>query len=58
MRLTVLAALTSLLVGFGAELASAPRRVIVIHDRELAASPLAPEMSLDRFFSCSSALVP
>jgi hypothetical protein len=31
------------------------RTLIVIHDRDLAASPLAPEMSLDRFFSCSQA---
>jgi hypothetical protein len=39
MRLTVLAALTSLLVGFGAGVSLA-QRTLVIHDRELAAAPL------------------
>jgi hypothetical protein len=53
MRWTVLAALTSLLVGFGVGFSLALARVIVIHDRDLAASPLAPNMSLGRFLACS-----
>jgi hypothetical protein len=41
--------------GLRALLRSASRSVIVVHDRELAALPLAPEMGLGRFLSCREA---
>jgi hypothetical protein len=50
-RWIVLAALASLLVGFGVGVSFGARPVVIVHDRDLPS--LAPEMSAARFLTCT-----